>query len=175
MVYKVALVGHSQLPYVEDYDDVEFEQFKIGGARIEDFTKGNNYERICSDEWDCVILFLGGNDLCDHHDALQMVTELMAFVDDIRAPLKLVTEVEKRTYSRQLGERYNITTQQYMRLASVSNNKLKHRKNSGAFRLIHTPSSYNTNSRDGGIHFGEIAYRSLIERYVRAINRARNA
>ena len=175
MVFKVALVGHSQLPYIDDYDDVEFEQFKIGGARIKTFTEGSNYERICSNEWDCVILFLGGNDLCDHHDAYQMVTELMTFVNDIRAPLKLVTEVEKRTYSSQLEDRYNTTTQQYMRLASTANNKLKHRKKSGAFRLIHSPSSYNINSRDGGIHFGEIAYRSLVERYVGAINRARDA
>ena len=175
MVFKVALVGHSQLPYIEDYDDVEFEQFKKGGARIEDFTKGSNYERICSDEWDCVILFLGGNDLCDHHDASQMVTELMNFVDDIRAPLKLVTEIEKRTYSRRLGEQHNITNEQYRRLAACANNKLKHRKNSGAFQLIHTPSSYNNNTRDGGIHFGEIAERSLITRYVGAISRARDA
>ena len=175
MVYKVALVGHSQLPYIEDYDDVEFEQFKISGARIEDFTKGSDYERICSDEWNCVILFLGGNDLCDHHNAYQMVTELMTFVGDIRAPEKFVTEVEKRTYNSQLELRYNTTTQQYMQLATAANNQLRHKKKSGAFRLIHTPSSYNLNSRDGGIHFGNIAYRSLIERYVGTIHRARNA
>ena len=100
MVYKVALVGHSQLPYIEDYDDVEFEQFKIGGAKIKTFTEDSNYGRICSDEWDCVILFLGGNDLCEHHDAGQMVTDLMTFVGEIRAQKIFVTEVEKRTYSR---------------------------------------------------------------------------
>ena len=161
MVFRVALVGHSQLPYIDNYDDVEFKRFKKGGARIRTFTQGSDYERICSDEWDCVILFLGGNDLCDHHNASEMVADLMNFVNDIRAPLKLVTEIENCTYSRRLGEQHNITTDQYRRLAKCANNKLSHIKKSRAFQLIHTPSSYNNDARDG-IHFGEIAERSLM-------------
>ena len=173
MVYKVALVGHSQLPHIDDFDDLEFEQFKIGGARIESFTKGSDYERICSDEWDCVILFLGGNDLSDHYDASTMVNDLMGFVDDIRAPLKLVTEIEPRTYSKRFADQHKITTEQYKGLAKCANNKLKNLKKSRGFQLIHTPSSYNNNSRDG-IHIGEIGVRSLIERYLARISRNRN-
>ena len=76
MVYKVALVGHSQLPEIEDYDDVEFELLKIRGARIRTFEESNCFGRICSEEWDCVIIFLRGNDICDHHDAEQVVNDL---------------------------------------------------------------------------------------------------
>ena len=174
MVYKVALVGHSQLPYIEDYDDVEFERFKRGGARIETFTKGNDFSRICSDEWDCVIIFLGGNDLCDHHDASLMVRDLLDFVSKIQAQTIFVTEVEKRFYKRNLEIQYNTTTQQYTGLANTANHQLRRRAKAKTFRLIHLPSSYNLNSRDGGIHFGDLAVRSLISKYIGNINRVRN-
>ena len=174
MVYKVALVGHSQLPDIEDYDDVEFEQFKRSGARITTFTEGHDFNRICSNEWDCVIIFLGGNDLCDHHDASLMVRDLLDFVSEIRAQTIFVTEVEKRFYNRDLEIQHNTTTQQYMRLATIANNQLRRRAKAKTFRLIHLPSSYNLNSRDGGIHFGDLAIRSLISKYVGNINRVRN-
>lgn len=174
MVFRVALVGHSQLPYIDNYDDVEFKRFKKGGARIRTFTQGSDYERICSDEWDCVILFLGGNDLCDHHNASKTVSELMRFVDAISAPLKLVTEIENRTYDQLLGGAHNIDNDQYKHIAKCANNKLNHLKRSRGFKLIHTPASYNIGSRDG-IHLGETGERSLIARYVGTINRWRNA
>ena len=83
MVFRVALVGHSQLPEIEDYDDVVFESFQIRGARVRDFRQSDQIERIRSNEWNCVIVFLGGNDLCDHHDANQVVNELLELVDNI--------------------------------------------------------------------------------------------
>ena len=174
MVYRVALVGHSQLPYIEDYEDVEFEHFKKKGARIGTFTDSSCFGRICSDQWDCVIIFLGGNDLCDHHNADQMVNDLMRLVGQVRASTILVTEIEKRTYRPDLASKYNTTTEQYMRLATTANNKLRRKSSSlGTFHLIHLPSSYNRETVDGGIHFNEIASRSLIAKYAGAIRHAR--
>ena len=170
MVFRVALVGHSQLPAIEDYDEVEFELFKIPGARIKDFKYS---ERIRSNEWDCVIIFLGGNDLCDHHDADQVVNELLELVSEIQARSIILTQIEKRTYSPARERRHGITTEQYNSLANVTNNKLKRRKRSlGTFHLIHCPAGYNLDSRDGGIHFSETAARSLTTRYMGAIRHA---
>ena len=62
-----------------------------------------------------------------------------------------------------------------MRLATTAINELRRRSKSlGTFRLIHLPSSYNLDTVDGGIHFNEIASRSLIAKYEGAINHARN-
>ena len=174
MVYRVALVGHSQLPEIDDYDNVEFEHFKIRGARISTFEESEYFDYICSNAWNCVIIFLGGNDLCDHHSADQVVNDLLNFVDQTRARTVLVTKIEKRTYRRALERRYNTTTVEYNSLANTANNKLRRRERSrGTFHLIHCPPAYNLNSIDQGIHFDEIATRSLINRYEGAIRNAR--
>ena len=61
MVYHVALIGHSQLPTVPDYEDVRFTVFKVKGAHVRDLWDPNRFDlSIFTTHWDCAILFIGG-------------------------------------------------------------------------------------------------------------------
>ena len=66
MVFRVALIGHSQLPPIDNYEDIEFTQFKSRGVCIKHINDPArfNVDAIFGTQWDCIILFLGGNDLC---------------------------------------------------------------------------------------------------------------
>ena len=175
MVYEVALIGHSQLPSLRDYDDVVIREFKSRGAHIQHVLNSDRFDsaRIRNKQWDCVILFLGGNDLCSSRDADQVVNHLLDLANAISASTILITEIETRTYYPRFQERYGITTKDYNILATRTNQKLKRRaKSQQTFRVIHCPHSYNLDSRDG-IHITPQAETSLIIKYQAAIRHAR--
>ena len=175
MPYQVALIGHSQLPWIEDYEDVRFSLFKRGGAQIADIYDSNRFdtESIFHSNWDCVFLFLGGNDLCTHHNAARVVDDLLSLVDKIQAEAKFITAIEPRTYYPHNAERYNITTEDYNRMRRIANTKLKTiARQWKEFRTINCPPSYNEDSPDG-IHFCNEARALLIQKYWTAIGHAR--
>ena len=65
---RVAIVGHSQIPYINSYDDVEISTFKLKGALCSDFFDYPLNECL-QQEYDVVIIFLGGNETKQAHDA----------------------------------------------------------------------------------------------------------
>ena len=177
MVFRVALIGHSQLPSIPDYDDVSFTEFKSRGAHISHLSDPNrfNVNAIRNNQWDCIILFLGGNDLCVSRNPNKVENDLETLINSFNANLILVTEIESRVYEPRFRRRFRITTEEYNGLARAVNRKLKRRARHWrqGVRLIHCPPSYNIAGRDG-IHFGDLGTLSLINKYKGAIRHARN-
>ena len=167
---RVAIVGHSQVPYIDSYDNVEINLFRRGGARIH-----HAYEPPLSDSldehFDVVILFLGGNDI-GTKTPNQIVNELVELAGKYdSASQVLVTQIEHRVYPP--GHRYYISEQDYRKQANRINKSLvKKAGQTEAFRTINISSPwYNDNSPDG-IHFHYISADSLVARYCDAIKRA---
>ena len=167
---RVAIVGHSQVPDIESYANVEVSVFRRGGASIH-----HAYEPPLSDSldehFDIVILFLGGNDI-GTKTPHQIVEELLELVDSYdSAKQVVVTQIEHRVYPA--GHRYYIAEDDYRRQANRVNKSLVQKaKQTKAFRTINISGTwYNDNSPDG-IHFHYITVQHLIARYRDAIEHA---
>ena len=65
-MYRVALVGHSNLPVFPGWENVQVEIFKVNGAKLTDLRDEQRFGRaLFTTNWDCVVIFLGGNDVAN--------------------------------------------------------------------------------------------------------------
>lgn len=167
MVYRVAVIGHSNVPKVYSFDDVEITFIKERGAEIK-HVYDKLAPRILHRSWDVVIVFLGGNDLC-HRTADQVAADLIRLAHDLDAHKVVITSIEPRTYSPAKQILYGITNEEYKARATAINGKLKTKARcTKDFRIINCCPRYNYNSPDG-IHFNQVAKRSLVTKYIAAI------
>ena len=64
MTFRVAIVGHSQVPtYFPELDDVEVRIFRRSGAKLFNFDQYEEFEDLFSWNPHLTITFLGGNDI----------------------------------------------------------------------------------------------------------------
>ena len=171
-MYTVALVGHSNLPVFPSYEDVRVEIFKSKGALLTDIWDPLRFEqRMLQQRWDCVILFLGGNDLADCHNpkiVFERFTKVLKAFEHV--PKVFVTDVEPRNYTPEKERRFKITNKQYRDLRDMVNNRLKrYAKSTRSFQLVHVPPGYQKDSHDQGIHLGLRGERELIGKYKNKI------
>ena len=62
-MYRVAVVGHSNLPEFSNWDRVQVEIFKERGALLTDLIERRQFRQALFDtQRNAVVLFLGGND-----------------------------------------------------------------------------------------------------------------
>ena len=164
----VLIVGHSQTPRINSYGDVNITCIKRPSACIEDL---EGIDRLY-DQWDIVILFIGGNDLC-FNEPRTVADDIINLVGNLNCSMKVyVTLVETRWYDEERARKYNITTEEYNDRARACSNLLtRHARRTKQFRTIRCPPSYNNNSPEG-IHFDEVAKASLFSKYKNAIPRA---
>ena len=69
-MFTIAVVGHSNLPVFSCWEGVHVEIYKEKGASLNDLVERKKFGLdLFLKHWNCVILFLGGNDLNAHTDA----------------------------------------------------------------------------------------------------------
>ena len=125
-MFSVAVVGHSNLPSFSCWDGVHVELFKKRGASLSDLVERVGFKGdLFVKHWDCVVLFLGGNDLNANSDRDDVFNLFLEACNSLHYDKLLLTDIEPRTYSPEKALRYNVTTQQYDNLRSVVNKKLK--------------------------------------------------
>ena len=174
-MYSVALIGHSNLPVFPSYGDVQISHFKYPGALLSDIWNPRKFDqRMLDTAWDCVILFLGGNDLAVHKEHQPIFEIFLKVLDALKkAKRVLVTELEPRTYTRAKEIQYGITTSRYNKRRDIINKQWKrYAKNTRSFQIIHVPPGYQGESHDGGIHLGIEGQRNLIRKYKGWIERS---
>ena len=167
-MYSVALIGHSNLPVFPSYGDVQISHFKCRGALLSDIRNPRKFDqRMLETHWNCVILFLGGNDLAVHKDQKPIFNLFLEVLKALKKADKvLVTDIEPRTYSRAKEIQFGITTRQYNKRKDIINNQWKrYAKRTRSFQLIHVPPGYQVDSHDRGIHLGIEGQRNLIRKY----------
>ena len=165
-MYRVALVGHSNLPTFPGWDNVQVEVFKVRGAKLTDLIDHQRFSgALFTTHWDCVVLFLGGNDIAGCQDPDVLFRRHEAAFRTLRTNRLIITDLEPRTYDRQAQNTYGISSHRYNAIAKLVNKRLKRfvRRTPNA-NLIHIPPGFMEQTRDG-IHLSPTGERDLIRRY----------
>ena len=137
-----------------------------------DLIEGRRFRgALYTTHWHCVILFLGGNDLANCRDQDTLYRRYLDAFNRLRYDRLLLTDLEPRSYNREQERRHGIETAQHRALANVVNKKLKRhaKRNKNTVQLIHVPSGYMEDSRDG-IHLSPRGEQKLILKYKKVIN-----
>ena len=169
-MYRVALVGHSNLPVFPGWGNVQVEIFKERGARLTDLRDGLRFDgALFTTNWDCVVVFLGGNDIADCRNLDNLYNRHLDAFRTLHTNKLVVTDLEPRVYNRVNQATFGITTRTYNAIAKVVNKKLKRFvKRTANVELVHIPPGYLEGSEDG-IHLSPEGQQSLIQRYKRHI------
>ena len=116
MVFRVAVLGHSQLPEeIPPIENCEFFVFKRSGARL-DFL---DYPPLChyfESRYDLAVMFLGGNDVTEYiHNPLTLAHHIKNRLCQIRRNANHVAfiDLESRDYEVRSRSRFRITNEQY--------------------------------------------------------------
>ena len=146
---RVALIGHSQVFPIDDYDDVEFITVRVSGALIQNAYGGDIRECI-ETEPDAIFVWLGGNDL-RHHSAgntVNQLMELVGFLETFTNNIYLLS-VEYRLYPTATE------TERYLARAKAVNRSLTRLAGgTGRFRTINIGSEVMAADSPDDIHFG---------------------
>ena len=173
-MYSVALVGHSNLPVFPGWENVQLETFRVPGALLTDLRDENRFDRsLFTNSWDCVVTFLGGNDIAECRDQDELYQRHMDAFRALDTDQLVVTDLEPRTYNQANEERFDLTTNEYNTIAKIVNKKLKrYAKRTANVELVHVKPGYLEDSVDG-IHLTNEGKRHLIRKYKRLINEFR--
>ena len=167
----VAVVGHSQTPTIDSYDDVNIDTFMRGGAIIS-HAYMHPLNECFNRQYDIVIIFLGGNDI-GHRPVQTIGDELIELANAFEGVRHVyVTQIEQRTYP--VGHRHFVPYDDYRKQKNAINRRLvNYAKNNKSFRTINCSSpNYTDNSYDG-IHFNVVGKESIVHKYINAIEKAR--
>ena len=165
-MYRVALVGHSNLPTFPGWGNVQVEVFKERGARLTDLRDRLRFDgALFTTNWDCVVVFLGGNDIADCRNQDNLYNRHLDAFRKLHTNQLVVTDLEPRTYDRENQARFGITTRTYNAIAKLVNKRLKRFvKRTANVELVHIPPGFMEQSGDG-IHLSPTGQESLIHRY----------
>ena len=173
-MYRVALVGHSNLPVFPSWGDVQVEVFKERGAYLTDLTDRRRFGgALFTTHWDCVVLFLGGNDIAVERNQDSLYYRHLEAFQALHTNKLIVTDLEPRQYNRANQIRFGITTREYQAIANIVNKKLKrYARRTANVELIHIPPAYLEDSVDG-IHLSDEGQGHLIRKYKKVITAIR--
>ena len=171
MVVRVAIVGHSQLPVIADYEDIKITRYFRPGAKL-DYIDDRECASLLRRSWDIVIIFLGGNDICQTNPNL-VADRALAIVRRLNAHEVFLVNAETRVYYPARAAQFEITTEEYQIRANAYNQRLKRlARSTKVFRSVHLPPGYSANSGDG-IHFNTRGKLALIAKFKRTIANAK--
>ena len=172
MVYKVAIVGHSQDPlHFPDIPDVEVRIFRKSGARLNTIYDYSEFQQAFRWRHQHTIIFMGGNDIGvgpQRWSAERIATALIHFCwlfKDLGSTVSLVL-IEPRTYFadyihnnyRRQDEKINRRLKRYSRHSQAPYHTIN--LNTAPFRQGHTGDS---------THFRPITVQHIISKMQNAI------
>ena len=171
MVYRVAIIGHSQVPKsIQAIPDVEIRIYRKSGARLGNFENYEEFQELFNWHNDLNIIFLGGNDI-PSMPAKDIAEELIALARRFAALGQDVTlvQIEPRTYtgfSQEFADQYNV---EMIRV----NRKLKRltQRQRACYSLInYTASPYHVGHTLDGVHFQPLCKAYIKAKMVGCIN-----
>ena len=154
MVYRVAIIGHSQVPKsIQAIEDVEIRIYRKPGARLAKFDEYEEFQELFNWHHDLNIVFIGGNDI-PSMPAKDIAEELIALARRFAAlgqdvALVLIEPRKYTGFSQEYADQYNLE------LIRV-NRKLKRltQRQRACYSLInYTASPYHTGHTLDGVHF----------------------
>ena len=166
MSFKVAVVGHSQVPVrIGSVDGAEIRVFRKPGGSIADIYRVPELSESFSYGQDLTILFIGGNDF-PTNSREQVTTDLLKLVHEYQQNGSRVAVFLIETREYKTPNRFNITTEEFTDFQNYVNNRVKKVGPKRGFRTIHiTRAVFEQNRRDG-IHFNTVG-QGLIKAKIR--------
>ena len=166
MSFKVAIVGHSQVPVsLANIEGTEIRIFRQGGAYIADIYSKPHLNESFSWGQDLTVLFIGGNDF-PANSKESVTTDLLKLVQDYQETGSRVAVflIESREY--QIPNRFNIRNEDYKVFQSYVNNRLKKVSSKRGFRTINLTRTVFETNRSDGVHFNAVG-QGLIKTKIR--------
>ena len=165
MVYRVAIIGHSQVPrnFIQAIDDVEIRIYRKPGARLARFEDYEEFEEVFNWHHDLNIIFMGGNDI-PQMSAGDIAQQLIALAGRFvalgqDATLVLIEPRQYTGFSQEYADNYKLEMLRVNRKI-----KRKTQRNTACYTLInYTASPYQTGHRLDGVHFTP-----LCQAYIKA-------
>ena len=148
-MWKVALVGHSQIPPVFDFPNVEVKIFRAPGGRACNFPEDARMNKVLEWEHDLTILWIGSNDVNVNTTPEIIFNDIKSICFEIQVSCQSVVyicQVEPRVRTR------NISADQYKKYQTGINNRIKRSK----IPNIHFNNLRFVEELSGdGVHWGE--------------------
>ena len=154
MVYRVAIIGHSQVPKnIQAIDDAEIRIYRKPGARLANFNEYEEFQELFDWHHDLNIIFLGGNDIPSMsagdiaQELIALARRFVALGQDVA--LVLIEPRQYTGFSQEYADTYRV---EMIRV----NRKLKRltQRNRACYSLInYTASPYQTGHNLDGVHF----------------------
>lgn len=130
VLFRVALVGHSQLPvswpsYGEGDEAVEVRLFRSPGGKVGTFRHNRVLREVLEWPHDLTVLWLGSNDICDRARPIVLANDIRELVREVenRCGSKvLISLIEPRTAHRRSA---GLEPGGYNRVAASVNRRLR--------------------------------------------------
>ncbi len=165
-MYKVSLVGHSQIPKTLLVDLAEVRIFRVPGARAESFFCDPRLNSVLNWKHDHCVLWLGSNDIAEGVEPgniFEVIREIVHTIERECGAGVHVCLVEPRIYS---GVR-PITTNNYKKIQNAVNKKIKRSLRN---QVIHfNTASFVNELADDGVHFSEQGQARVRAKIITAI------
>ena len=176
MVYKVAIVGHSQVPTnIPAINSVEIKIFRQSGARLVHLQQSplrdvfNYRPNLC-------IFYMGGNDIAvsnvDCHEVIKSIRDALLSLKDIAQKVVFVN-IEERRYA--VGNRRGVDTETYNTHRKWVNNNLRRFLRINHIGTINVSGPWFASQSVDGVHFNKEAKRVLIRKICFCIQGSRNS
>ena len=169
---RVQIIGHSQVPYIEDFDNVEVLIYSRGGAKIHEFWEDEYLSSSLNNNVDLTILFIGGNDVFDidsDRDIANAIWDLALGYSE-RSRAVRVCNIEPRNYRVNRVRRRRRRAQEYDDRSEHINRILKKwSERNRWFRLVNLYHVQFQDYAEDGVHFTPLQESQLIQRFTNTI------
>ncbi|KAG0713759.1 hypothetical protein GWK47_015517 [Chionoecetes opilio] len=167
-MYRVALVGHSQVPQTVEVDapNVTVEVYRAPGGKIRTFFSDDRLNGILQKEFELVILWLGSNDIKEASKVGNIVEHIRKVVETVQATCRCeirICMIEHRIITDHYARRVEQET--YDKVAKAINNKLN-KKLTQDRKLSFNAKPYAQDLAHDGVHFNRTGRSFIYEKLM---------
>ena len=162
---RVALVGHSQLPYSLEVEGADVEIFRSPGGRAYSFYEDGNLNDVLNWSGDLAILWIGSNDIQQNthvSDVVDNIIDIKESIEEECGATVVIILIEPRCYP----DDYPVDEARYRKIQKSINRKLERVLPDTEFIQFNT-SMYQQELAEDGVHFSEEG-KELIEDRIRS-------
>ena len=169
-MYKVALVGHSQIPIeMPEIPGTELRIFRQPGAKLEDIYKPPLRD-VFEYRPDLCILYLGGNDLAlpntDRMEVMRKLREVLLSLKEVTKDLRWVN-LEERFYPRR--NRHQVIDSAYEADRKWFLNNIRRFLAKNTIGTLNVTGPWWARNQTDGIHFNRTAQRHIRTKFINCI------
>ena len=151
MSFKVAIVGHSNVPVRFHHPGASVSIFRKGGALLKNFYSEPALNRVLDEKFDLVFTWLGSNDVEDGKGTLEIPRLTLELAKDIKSKTGaqvIVIDIEPRV----CPVRYHTTTKAYKKIAKGINDKIL-KKRGDHHGVLHVEPFLKFHINESGCHY----------------------